>query len=197
MYQSLIEKTSECLIPVMFAGATWFGVHYSVLTPRIVMADLPKQYAEFDANESLPEEIRNCFLDNLVPETLTIGRFDAAIYTASFKYVAQPYVQSLKTVEDNLDDQCGISITRQRLVEEAEQRRQLALIAETKRLEEEAAERIRLAAKEAERQALQLAEQVKQEALRKQAEFGRALSENPETAILNLVEKTILRALFQ
>ncbi|MDM3871785.1 hypothetical protein QSV34_10525 [Porticoccus sp. W117] len=178
MYQSFFEKTSEYLVPAAIALVLWGAIHYAVFTPRILMADLPVQYQGFDAKDPLPEDVRACFLDNLVPETLSVGRFDAAIYTASFQYVAQPYLKSLKTVEANLDQKCGITQTRERLALEAEQRRKMALIAEAKRLDEEAREKARLAA-----------ERAKELARRKQEQFLRDVPQDPLGALLRLMQE--------
>ena len=176
MYQSVFEKASEYLGPAIIAGGIWFVGHYAVLTPRILLVDLPVQYQQFDKSNPLPQDIRACFFEHLYPETLAVARFDAAIYTATFEYVGTPYLRSLKTVEQTLDDRCGITITRERLALEAEQRRKMTLLAETKRLQDEAAEETR-----------RLAERAAEEVRKKQKQIFLDMQRDPMGAMLRLM----------
>jgi len=146
MYQSIIEKASDALLPMAIAVGVWGAVHYAELTPRILKADLPIHYQNFDSELPLPAVTRNCFLDQVVGESIATARFEAMLYTASFKHVGKPFQEAMRELEDHLDKQCGLTVARQNIIAERERQRALAL-------QEEARQRALAAAKQAEEEA--------------------------------------------
>lgn len=142
MYQSIIEKASDALLPMALAVGIWGGVHYAELTPRILKVDLPIHYQNFDSDLPLPVATRDCFLDQVVGETIATTRFEATLYTASFKHIGKPFQEAMREVGNHLDKQCGLTVARQNIIAEREQEeaRQRAL-AVAKKAEEEVRER--------------------------------------------------------
>ena len=148
MYQALLDRFSDVLFPALCAVLLWFGVHYFCLAERILKVEMPIAYETMATQTlSLPDAVHSCLKDNIAGAMLEVGRFDAAVYTASLRHISRPFYKCSIAAIDHLDTQCGT----------------------TKALEAEK-ERLRLAAKERERQekdrALAFAEKKRREAER-------------------------------
>lgn len=151
MYQVMIEKTADWLFPVIMGLGVWFGVHYSTLTPRVLMVDTPTKYRDFHITNELPESVGMCIQENMALAILSTGRLEAALYTATFKHFDQQYKEKQLAAEASLDKTCGVSQARQkqraadaRALEQerlaAEKARMEALAKKKRQLEQEAQE---------------------------------------------------------
>lgn len=136
MYQVVIEKTADWLFPVMMGLGVWFGVHYSTITPRVLMLDIPAEYSDFHLINELPESVGKCIQKNMALAILNIGRLEAALYTATFKHFDQQYKEKRLIAEASLDETCGVSQARQQQrAAEAKALEQERLVAEKARME--------------------------------------------------------------
>lgn len=136
MYQVLIEKTADWLFPVMLGVGVWYGLHYSTLTPRVLMVETPTQYRDFHLVNKLPESVGKCIQENMASAILNTARVEAALYTATLKHFDQQYKGKLLAAEASLDEKCGVSQARQKQrAAEAEALEQQRLAAEKARME--------------------------------------------------------------
>lgn len=151
MYQVIIEKTADWLFPLLMGLGVWFGVHYSTLTPRVLMVDTPTEYSDFHLINELPERVGKCIQENMASAILNTGRLEAALYTATFKHFDQQYKEKQRIAEASLDETCGVSQARQkqravetRALEQqrlaAEEARMEVLAKKKRQLEQEAQE---------------------------------------------------------
>jgi len=163
MFQILFEKFADILLPLIAGAILWMGFNYVVLTPRILMADLPKQYAQYHIEKNLPQSIGKCIQDGIAEKVLHSDRLLASLYTASMKHYDVGYEAAVLKGEQSLSDTCGVT---------AERKRQLA---DRKRHIEEQRKREELARKEAlakkQRELNALAQQQAQEQVKKQLQF--------------------------
>jgi hypothetical protein len=132
----MIEKTADWLFPVMMGVGVWYGLHYSTLTPRVLMLDIPSEYNNFHHSNELPESVGKCIQENMASAILNAGRLEAALYTATFKHFDQHYKEKKIIAEANLDETCGVSQARQeQRAAEAKTLEQQRLAAEKARME--------------------------------------------------------------
>ena len=106
MFQALFDKFADWLLPFFIGLMIWFGFHYFVLTPRIIKVD---QQASFSQDRNLPQTVQSCIKSKIVPSTLDHARMEAALFTASMKYISAPYRNKLNEVESLIDKQCGVT----------------------------------------------------------------------------------------
>ena len=112
MFQAIFEKCADWLLPFCIGIAIWYGVHYVTLAPRIVKVDQQASYATFNHDKLLPEEVETCVKENISPITIDVARLEAALYTASLKHISEPYRLKLADVDKQLDQKCGVTISR-------------------------------------------------------------------------------------
>lgn len=110
MFQALFDKFADLLLPLFMGLLVWYGLHYFVLTPRIIKVDQTASYKTFNQEEELPKAIQSCIQNNILPTTLNHARVEAALFTASMKKIAQPYRNKLNEVEQLIDEQCGVTM---------------------------------------------------------------------------------------
>ena len=163
MINIMLEKFADWLFPVAIGLGVWYGLHYSTLTPRVLMVDTPTQYRDFHLDNKLPESVGKCIQENMASAILKSGRLESALYTATFKHFDQHYKEKQLIAEASLDETCGVS-----------QARQKQRVAEAKALEQErlAAEKARLEAlAKKKRQLEQEAQEQYQQQVKKQMNF--------------------------
>jgi hypothetical protein len=163
MYQVMIEKTADWLFPVMIGVGVWYGLHYSTLTPRVLMLDIPAEYGNFHVINDVPENVGKCIQENMASAILKSGRLEAALYTATFKHFDQKYKEKRLIAEASLDETCGVSQARQK------QRAAEAIALEQEKLAAEKARMEALAKKK--RQLEQEAQEQYQQQVKKQMNF--------------------------
>ncbi len=108
MFQALFDKFADLLLPFFLGLLIWYGVHYFVLTPRIIKVD--HQASNFYQGRELPPHIIACINGETVPVTLDHARLEAALFTASMKKIASPYRNKFSEIEGIVDKKCGVSI---------------------------------------------------------------------------------------
>lgn len=114
MLNVLLEKCADWLLPIIGGCLVWYGVHYFVLTPRIITIDSSRYYV-YDS--SLPNQVNNCLRNRLGKQVLQTGLMEAALYTATMKQVADPYQDVLANAYMALDETCGVSYARRKAQE--------------------------------------------------------------------------------
>jgi hypothetical protein len=132
MLNVLLEKCADWLLPIIGGCLVWYGVHYFILTPRIVAIDSQKDYA-YDS--SLSSNVNACLQKRLGDQVLKHGLMEAALYTATMKHMAEPYQAALLLAHQALDVTCGVSYARRMAVER--QRKAAREAAERQRLEQQ------------------------------------------------------------
>ena len=109
MFQALFDKFADWLLPFFIGLMIWFGLHYFVLTPRIIKVDQQVTYMNFNQNNNLPKVIQSCIKSNISPTTLDHARMEAALFTATMKNIAAPYKNKLSEIESLINEQCGVT----------------------------------------------------------------------------------------
>lgn len=163
MFQVLIEKMADWLFPFVLGLGVWYGLHYVVLTPRILNVDLTAQYQDYHTQHNLPRSVGECVRDNMAYALLQHGRLEAALMTATLNHINQPYADKRLIAESSLDETCGVSVERQK------QRKAQARELEAHRIAEEKARMEVLAKKK--RELEQQATDQYQEQIKKQMNF--------------------------
>lgn len=114
MFQTLIDKFSDWLLPILLGLAVWYGIHYAVLAPRIVRVDMVREYVY---DKSLPKDVNACLKGNMANSVLEVGRLEAALYTSTLKHVFLPFQEKTAEAEKRLDEPCGVSEARRKIHE--------------------------------------------------------------------------------
>ncbi len=153
MLQTLTDKFADSAVPLLVGTGIWVGTHYAVLTPRIMMVDLPKAYAHHEYSVDIPHSSRDCVTNNVVETTLKQGRIQAAIYTASFRHIANPFHKNQAEVETLLNEQCGVNHAIAAAKAQQEHEEYLAKIREAQRIKEEGIARAKALKEKAEKEA--------------------------------------------
>lgn len=110
MYQTLIEKFADVLIPIACGLAVWLGVHYFILTPRIVKVEMPRAYdAMMVQLPALPRSVHHCLRTGYAGALMEVGRLEAALFTATLKHVSQPFRKKSLEALVSLDKPCGMT----------------------------------------------------------------------------------------
>jgi hypothetical protein len=127
MYQTLIDKFADVLLPIICGVAVWLGVHYFVLTPRIIKVEMPLAYDAMAIQlPALPASVHHCLRSHYAGAVMKVGRFEAALFTASLKHIARPFNKKSLEAIDLLDKPCGVTkalqAEKERLQLEAEQK---------------------------------------------------------------------------
>lgn len=115
MLNVLLEKCADWLLPIIGGCLVWYAAHYFILTPRIITVDSEHWYV-YDS--SLPRNVNNCLRDRLSKQILQTGLMEAALYTATMKQVAEPYLGVLANAYRALDTPCGVSVARRKATEQ-------------------------------------------------------------------------------
>ena len=133
MYQVLIDRFADMLVPFTCGVAVWFGVHYFVLTPRILKVEMPRAYVQVALQyPTLPDEVHHCFIKHYASTLLRVGRLEATLFTASLKHIRAPMNKKSLEALDLLDVPCG----KTKALEAEKERRRMAE-EQQKRLDEE------------------------------------------------------------
>lgn len=101
MFQQLGDKCIEYAFPVAVGGAIWFGVNYFELAERITKVDVTRYYSDVQHDFPVSRRAQSCVIENAAPTLINIGKFDAALYTASFKNISAPYFKKLAEAEQD------------------------------------------------------------------------------------------------
>lgn len=109
MFQALFDKFADWLLPFLIGLLIWYGFHYFVLTPRILKVDHQNARISLNQGKILPQQIQSCVNSKIVPSTLSHARVEAALFTASMRYVVAPYHNKLNEIETMLNKQCGVT----------------------------------------------------------------------------------------
>lgn len=115
MLNILIEKCADWLLPIIGGCLVWYGLHYFVLTPRIINKEYEHFYVQ---DKSLPETVNNCLHERLGDQILRTGLLETALYTATIRRVATPYQEALTEAYASLDETCGVSYARRKAQEQ-------------------------------------------------------------------------------
>ncbi|WP_412972807.1 hypothetical protein [Glaciecola sp. MF2-115] len=114
MFNVLLEKCADWLLPIIGGCLVWYSVHYFALTPRIITIDSKRFYVQ---DSSLPNQVNNCLRERLGRQVLQTGLMEAALYTATLKHLAEPYQDVLANAYVSLDETCGVSYARRKALE--------------------------------------------------------------------------------
>lgn len=114
MYQTLIDKCADILLPIGMALFLWFILHYAILAPRLLHADMPAFYDTQmrDASEHehpLPNDVHHCLRKHYSSAMLNTARFETALRSATLNHYNKPFQQQLLPALQSLDQQCGTS----------------------------------------------------------------------------------------
>ena len=124
MLNVLLEKCADWLLPIIGGCLVWYGVHYFIMTPRIITIDSQKNYS-YDI--SLPSNVNACLQKRLGDQILKHGLMEAALYTATMKHMAEPYQTALLRAYQALDETCGVSYAR-RIAAEHQRKEELKAV---------------------------------------------------------------------
>ena len=110
MYQMLFEKFADALFPLLCGILVWLGLHYFVLTPRIIKVEMPSTYeALIPKSAALPDSVHQCLKQHAAETAMETSRWEAALYTASLKHIKAPFLQAFREGLQALDERCGKS----------------------------------------------------------------------------------------
>ena len=69
MFNVLLEKCADWLLPIIGGCLVWYSVHYFALTPRIITIDSKRFYVQ---DSSLSNQVNNLFLHRFFASSCSI-----------------------------------------------------------------------------------------------------------------------------